>query len=325
MPLLRGMGRLMIMASPSPDRPARARPRHTLLAVALIAAPWMWFVLRDHDGGLADVLAVGLPLVAVGALLILGLVAIVRRRWMPLWVGISVFLACLAAVVEPRLPRSAPLPERPVKIAMANVYDRNQVPDAAIAALESRSVDVLATVEMNATFWERLDGIAALPYGVVYGELGVHGRWPMTLLRPAGLPRSRVLRVRVDAPGRPFVLYVAHALNPRTGTSAFAAQQAFARSVVATASRERRPVVVVGDFNTSDRTLAYRILDGSLRDAMREGGVAGSTYFGGWWPALMLRIDHVFVSTDWCAADGSTFRVPGSDHRGIEVSVGPCP
>ena len=318
------------MATPSPVRPsARARPRHTLaatlLAAALIAAPWLWFVLRDHDGEAVDTLAVGLPLVGLGALLILGVVAILRRRWLPSWVGASIFVACLVAVVEPRLPRSAPAPERPVQVAMANVYDGNRTPDAAIAALASRDVDVLATVEMSATFWERLDGIAALPYGVVYGELGVHARWPLTLLRPAGLPRSRVLRIRVDAPGRPFVLYVAHGLNPLHDTSTFADQQAFARSVVATAAQERRPVVVVGDFNTSDRALAYRILDRNLRDAMREGGVAETTYFGGWWPALLLRIDHAFVTTDWCAADGSTFAVPGSDHHGIEVSVGPCP
>jgi endonuclease/exonuclease/phosphatase (EEP) superfamily protein YafD len=318
------------MANPSPARAsARARPQRsaaaTALAVALIAAPWLWFPLRDQDGGLADTLAVGLPLVGAGAFLILGLVAILRRRWLPLLVGISIFLACLSAIVEPRVPRSGPAPERPVRIAMANVYDRNTEPDAAIAALDARSVDVLATVEMGPTFWERLDGIPSLPFNVVYGEMGVHSRWPMTLLRPAGLPRSRVLRIRVDAPGRPFVLYVAHALNPMHDISTFAAQQAFARSIVAAAAQERHPVVMIGDFNTSDRALAYRIFDRSLRDAMRVGTVAASTYFGGWWPALLLRIDHAFVSTDWCAADGSTFTVPGSDHHGIQVTVGPCP
>jgi endonuclease/exonuclease/phosphatase (EEP) superfamily protein YafD len=317
------------MANPSPARPApRARPPRTIgapaLAAALIAAPWLWFVLRDLDGELVDMLAVGLPLAGAGALVILGLIAIVRRRWLPLLVGISIFLACLTAIVEPRFPRSGPAPERPVRIAMANVYDGNAQADAAIAALDARSVDVLATVEMSATFWERLDGIDALPFSVVYNEVGVHARWPMALLRPAGLPRSRVLRIRVDAPGRSFVLYVAHALNP-LDASTFADQQAFARSIVATAAQEGRPVVVVGDFNTSDRALAYRIFDRSLRDAMRENTVAASTYFGGWWPTLFLRIDHAFVSTDWCAADGSTFPVPGSDHHGIQVSVGPCP
>lgn len=315
------------MANPSPARaPARARtPAATASAVALIAAPWLWFALRDHDGGFMDTLAVALPLIGTAALLLLGVVAILRRRWLPMLVGISIFLACLTAIVEPRIPRSGPAPVSPVRIAMANVYDGNPEPEAAIAALDARAVDVLATVEMDTTFWERLDGIQELPYTVVYNEIGVHARWPMTLMRPAGLPRSRVLRVRVDAPGRGFVLYVAHALNPLHDNSTFADQQAFARAIVAAAAQERQPVVVVGDFNTSDRVLAYRIFDRSMRDAMRENAVAASTYFGGWWPVLLLRIDHAFVSTDWCAADGSTFSVPGSDHHGIEVSVGPCP
>ncbi len=318
------------MANPSPagapadDRRGRG-PVATAVALAFIAAPWLWFVLRDLDGELVDTVAVGLPIVGAAGLLILGLVGLARRRWLPLMAGISVFLACLAATVEPRLPRSGPAPVRPVTIAMANVYDENPEPDAAVAALEARSVDVLATVEMGSGFWERLDGIASLPYTVVYGEIGVQGRWPMTLLRPVGLPRSRILRIGVDAPGRPFVLYVAHALNPLHDSSTFADQQAFARSIVDAAARERRPVVAVGDFNTSDRVLAYRIFDRSLRDAMRVGGWAASTYFGGWWPALFLRIDHAFVSADWCAAGGSTFAVPGSDHHGIQVSVGPCP
>ncbi len=317
------------MANPShAGASTSARPRRRVppaLAVAVIAAPWLWFVLRDHDGELVDTLAVGLPTVGVAALLILGPLALTRRRWLPLLAGISIFLACLTATVEPRVPRSGPAPTLPVVIAMANVYDANPEPDAAVAALEARSVDVLATVEMGEGFWTRLDGVGELPYTVVDGGIGVHARWPMALLRPAGLPRSRILRIGVDAPGRPFVLYVAHALNPLHDSSTFADQQALARSIVDAAARERRPVVVVGDFNASDRALAYRIFDRSLRDAMREGGWAASTYFGGWWPALFLRIDHAFVSADWCATDGSTFAVPGSDHHGIQVSVGPCP
>lgn len=312
------------MANLPPARPSRSIAA-TALAVALIVAPWLWFVLRDLDGEFVDTLAVGLPLVGAIALLILGVAAVLRRRWLPLLVGISIFLACAVAIVEPRIPRSGPAPLRPVVIAMANVFDGNQEPDAAIAALDARSVDVLATVEMDATFWERLDGIEALPYSVVYGDIGVHARWPVHLLSPRGLPRSRILRIRVDAPGRSFVLYIAHGRNPMHDDSTFADQQAFARSIVTAAGNERRPVVVVGDFNTSDRALAYRIFDASLRDAMREGAVAGSTYFGGWWAALFLRIDHAFITPGWCAADGTTFLVPGSDHRGIQVSVGPCP
>jgi endonuclease/exonuclease/phosphatase (EEP) superfamily protein YafD len=296
----------------------------TVLGAALIAAPWLWFFVRDRDGQVLDTIAVGLPLVGFVALVMLGLAALLARRWLPLLLGLSIAAACVVATVAPRLPRSEVQPTPAIRVAMANVYDANPVPDDAIAALEAREVDVLATVEMGSIFWDQLDGIDGLPYTVVYGELGVHARWPITLLPPLGLPRSRILRIRVDASGAPFILYVAHALNPLHDSSTFEDQRAFAESIVATAAQEQRPVVVMGDFNTSDRVVSYRVFIHSMRDAMRDGSVPGSTYYGGWWPWLQLRIDHVFVSPGWCGAGGSTFSVPGSDHRGIEVAVGPC-
>ena len=93
-----------------------------------------------------------------------------------------------------RRPTAAPVEPRAgsaIRIATANVYDGNPTPEATIAALRARAVDVLATVEMDGTFWRQLDGIDAFPYRVVVGELGVHARWPLALMPAQGLPRSR--------------------------------------------------------------------------------------------------------------------------------------
>lgn len=296
----------------------------TVLGAALIVAPWLWFAVRDRDGRVLDAIAVGLPLVGLTALVVFGVGAVLTRRRFPLFLGLSIAAVCAVATVAPRLPQSGERPSPAIRIAMANVFDANPTPADAITALKSRQVDVLATVEMGPAFWDQLDGIEGLPYTVVYRGIGVHARWPVTLLSPDGLPRSRILRIRVDAPGAPFVLYVAHALNPLHDGSTFEDQRAFAEAIARTAALERRPVVVVGDFNTSDRVVSYRLFTRSLRDVMRSGSIPGSTYFGGWWPWLQLRIDHAFVRTDWCSGGGSTFSVPGSDHRGIEVDVGPC-
>jgi endonuclease/exonuclease/phosphatase family metal-dependent hydrolase len=81
---------------------------------------------------------------------------------------------------------------------------------------------------------------------------------------------------------------------------------------------------VAGDLNTSDRAVSYRQMDSALSDAMRSSAAGATTYVGGWWPVLMLRIDHVFVTRGWCAADPGTFTPAGSDHLGVEVAVGPC-
>ena len=84
------------------------------------------------------------------------------------------------------------------------------------------------------------------------------------------------------------------------------------------------PVILAGDFNTSDRSHGYRRLTGPFHDAMRRRW-AGPTYVSTLWRPFLLRIDHVFMPKDWCAAHPQRFALPGSDHRCIAVTVGPCP
>ena len=87
---------------------------------------------------------------------------------------------------------------------------------------------------------------------------------------------------------------------------------------------ERVPVVVAGDLNSADRAPDYRALvaRGGLIDAMRAGW-AGPTSVGKWQP-LLVRIDHVLVSAGWCGDGPRRFHIPGSDHVGVTVSIGPC-
>ena len=253
---------------PSPTRLARGRRPD------LVAAPWLWFLAARPRRRAVDTVAVGLPLVVAWPRARPGhrgdppspLAPAAGRR-----LRSSSSASC--AIVEPRHPPVGPGAGAPSRIAMANVYDGNPAPDAAIAALRRprrRRVGhrgdgrhVLAA--------SRRHRRAPLPRGV--RRAGRARPLAADAAAAAGLPRSRVLRIRVDAPGAPFVLYVAHALNPLHDFSTFADQQAFARSIVAAAAQEQLARVVVGDFNMSDRASAYRIFDGSLRDAMRVRNV----------------------------------------------------
>jgi endonuclease/exonuclease/phosphatase (EEP) superfamily protein YafD len=293
-----------------------------VLGVLLVGLPWLWFAVRGLGSNM-DAVAVLLPLIGITALLVLAIFSVFRRTWVPLLVGVSMFGVAGVATVGPRLPQGGGAPKPPIRLAMANIYQRNPTPVAAAAAMDARRVDVVVAVEMPPAFWWSLQAHATLPYRLAVGQFGVGSRWPLRLL-PHGLPRSRLLRIAVEDPGTPFVLYVVHELNPLHDSITFGDQRAFAREVVAVARTERLPVVVVGDFNTSDRTLSYRLFTGAMKDAMRANEVPWSTYDGGWWAPLFLRIDHAFIPRDWCAENGSTFALPGSDHHGIQVTIGPC-
>lgn len=297
-----------------------------LLIALVIALPWLWFVARDAGGPL-DTIAVGLPLIAIATISLGPIVALISRRAWPLIVGVSIVAVCAVAVLEPRLSRSIAPPDPAIRLVVANVWDENPTPDAVPSSMTGRGADVLVAIEMsdNALYAAMTEGAASqgLDSTVEQGRQGVWSRFPVQVLDELGLPSARVLRVGVDVPGSPFVLYVVHGLNPLRETS-FDDQLRFTEDLLAAIRTERRPVVVAGDLNMSDRVVSYRKMDAVLTDAMLAGAGGATTYVGGWWPALMLRIDHVFVTPTWCATDPGTFAPTGSDHRGVEVAVGPC-
>jgi endonuclease/exonuclease/phosphatase family metal-dependent hydrolase len=62
------------------------------------------------------------------------------------------------------------------------------------------------------------------------------------------------------------------------------------------AAEKRDPLILIGDFNATPRTLAYRTITASLNNAYAlrpAGGPRVATFPA---PLPMLRIDHVFVS-----------------------------
>ena len=299
------------------------RPLPLVLAIAL---PWLWFFVRDL-GGLFDMVSVGLPLIACAAIVTAALAAVITGRAWPLAAGVSTLVVCAVVVLAPLWPRTVEAPAHAIRLVVANVWDANPAIDEVPATLLDRDVDIAVAVEMpdGAFSDEMTAGAETIGLGGYVQErtLGTWSRFPIRELGDRGLPRSRVMRVAVDAPDAPFVLYVVHALNPLRSES-FDEQRLFTDRLLEAIADEQLPVVVAGDFNTSDRVVSYRDMDAALSDAMRADVAGSTTYVGGLWPLLMLRIDHVFVEPTWCASDAATFSVPGSDHRGLQVAVGPC-
>lgn len=86
----------------------------------------------------------------------------------------------------------------------------------------------------------------------------------------------------------------------------------------------RDPVILLGDFNATPRSRAYRRLTAKLRDAQRMPAVRRPALtFPTRLPAL--RLDHVFVSRSVDVTAASTIRTPlarlASDHLPLVVDV----
>jgi endonuclease/exonuclease/phosphatase (EEP) superfamily protein YafD len=305
------------------DRRVRSSPGGWVLVLMLAGAPWSWFAIRDLDPGL-DVIAIGLPLAAaVVATAVVGGAMLSGRTRFAL-VSLSLVVFAVVVVIAPRVPRSEPAPADPFRLVAANTYQGNADPTAAARALVAFGPDVLVAVETPTTLQNALRRELGGLEHVQRGGLNVFARWPLGEPEAvASISTSAAVRVAVHRPGAPFIVYAVHLPNPLHEVS-FGEHASMVERLLRSAQDERVPVVLAGDFNMSDRSTSYRVLDGAMRDAMRSS-LAANTYRQGLWLLLQLRIDHVFVSRELCAAGSGTFDVPGSDHQGLDVLVGRCP
>lgn len=78
-----------------------------------------------------------------------------------------------------------------------------------------------------------------------------------------------------------------------------------ARRLLATLRKEKRPMLVVGDFNTPDHGGVYRLIASDLLDSFAVAGSGGGDTFpanarGGYFQlGAWLRLDYLFAGRDW--------------------------
>jgi endonuclease/exonuclease/phosphatase (EEP) superfamily protein YafD len=293
--------------------------------------PWTWFAVRDRTLVL-DVVATGLPVLFAGAALGIGVYAALRKRTLLVLGVVSWLLAGALAVVGPWRPQPVPPPVRGFRVVAANVNSKNPTIDRAVANALAQDGDLVLLIEAGKGRWT-----PPPEYPTVirpqYSAQVILSRFPARLLdKPPGWPNDfRAHRLEVDAPNGRIVVYLAHLKRPHLGPrrilhirGQLRTQRREREALLASARTEGVPVVVAGDFNTSDRSRAYRRITGRFRDAMRPRWAA-PTYVAAVWRPFLLRIDHILVPRDWCSARPERFALHGSDHRGLAVDVGPCP
>jgi endonuclease/exonuclease/phosphatase family metal-dependent hydrolase len=177
-------------------------------------------------------------------------------------------------------------------------------------------------------------------------RLGVLSRYPLTALDAEHLvaPDFRVQLVRVQMPQRSFLLYNIH---PRAtlivrylreeGPLAYKVRKSFAQRnhyfqrLLADIDRRREPVIVVGDFNSTDQGDAYRLMARQLQDAQRTAGwgfghtfpMHGADLGNLPVPTRLMRLDMIFYSAGLTALACRVGRVHGeSDHLPVLATFG---
>jgi vancomycin resistance protein VanJ len=216
---------------------------------------------------------------------------------------------------------------------------------AAIVALQELTTEHIARIRHDPALVEQYPYQIAWPHGYGAG-MALLSRYP--ILEHGRLERPPTLWARLDLDdGRQVVLVSAHptffppkmaAEEPQAATALGARMRRLldarflrynpdyrddgirrVRSLVDRLRHEHAPLLVVGDFNVTEREPAYQELTAGLQDAQRYAGSgSGLTWRPEWLASLpvpILRIDYMVNSPDLQPLHITVDRTPrGSDH-----------
>ena len=278
------------------------------------------------------------PYFLIGLITGAGILALVARRRVPTLIFLALVIAT-ALRYGPLLisfPAATPPGAERLHVMSWNM-EAGGVPFETMAdTIEDAHPDIVGLVELvprvsrAAVEDERLNQQypyqALLPRSGV-PDLGLLSRFPITeqeFTEEPGLLRA----VIVPPDGPPITVFVAHPYLASIDQIGFVPDiQTASRDAEISAIRDQidaelaadHDVLVLGDFNTTDREPAYAELSKGLHDAQREAGVGlGMTWRPGAidnLPFGLLRIDYLLASERFVAlAAGPDCTPRGSDH-----------
>ncbi|TDD41481.1 endonuclease/exonuclease/phosphatase family protein, partial [Nonomuraea terrae] len=266
------------------------------------------------------------PYFAVAALVVLGVVALLRCR--AAVAVMAVVCACLAWLVVPRaIAGDAPARGRPLRVLTANLNGGRG--DAAVITdlVRRLDVDVLSVQELTFSARDRLaeaglEGM--LPYQISSPELrgpegsGVYSRHPLRertgLFQPVG---HHMPVAEVSLPGGSSVeVVVVHPVAPVPST---VPEWEAGVASLPPAPGSGPPRILAGDFNaTLDHAVFRRLLATGYTDAADATGQGlMPTWPHGRSLPPLVTIDHVLTDARAGALRVRVFDVPGSDHRAL--------
>ena len=249
--------------------------------------------------------------------------------------GVFAVLALRLALMEPHLADVRP-PQPNLVVLEQNTYYGWADPAALARQASAAGADLVVLPEVTTRTLaglDRTDWHSRYPYraGAAAGDwndagLMVFSRYP--LLTDGGPHPGVGLRLTVDVPEGRLTLIAVHFANPVDAWRAWTGDFALLEGEV---HDSPAPLVVAGDFNAVPQHEQLRELlrTTGLRDAAAEVGdlwvptfpSARSYPSPAQWAIPVMHLDHVLVGTGVTASRLATFRVDGTDHRGLIAAL----
>jgi len=221
-----------------------------------------------------------------------------------------------------------------ITVMTANTLRGTADPDALVASVRARGVDVLAAQELT---MDSIDGLAAagldqvLPYHVIGyqdggTDVGLWSRYPLAETRQLTGFAFAPVQAGIVVGGQRLTVIAFHSKAPVSSIGVGLWQSDLARLAEVMAN-PATPTIVAGDFNaTRDHRQFRDLLDAGYTDAGSDAG-AGilPTYPAdrSWGP--IIGIDHILVSDGLVGVDVTSVDQPGSDHLAVVAKVAAIP
>jgi len=257
-----------------------------------------------------------------------------RHRWLATILAIPT-LAIVLSYAPLFLPRpSVALADGDTFTVMSyNVWRRNKDPEAIAELIRQQQPDILLLQELRADqvkpLFKTLNNLypdAELHFTYDRSSLqAVASRYPLTPL--AMMPqKGRAQKVLLETPNGPITVINIHPKFPGWQRRYTQMSALLSEDIIPTDS----PVILGGDFNNTDQTDAYQLVNQFLQNAHWEAGWGfGFTYPS---PELrirrkynfpkLVRIDHIFYSNNFFAHSAGTLTESGgSDHLPVVAEL----
>ncbi|MFN8374378.1 MAG: endonuclease/exonuclease/phosphatase family protein [Anaerolineae bacterium] len=264
-----------------------------------------------------------LPGILFPGLLLLMLFAL-RRRWRLVLTQLPVLVGFVWLYGHILLPERLPaIPEgTQITVLTYNISLRDRGMDQEAALIREANADVVALQEVSERAGEYFDAELAdlYPYRAIHGSdsppgQAVLSRYPIVEDMTWEVERMHQ-RVVLDVNEQQVTFYNVHPVHfnlDRDHVVNFEAQLREVEDILARTAEETNPMLIVGDFNTTDQSAIYESFASVYSDSFLEVGSGFGLTFPSNLP--LARLDYIFHTEAFTALDAEVWESSGgSDH-----------
>jgi endonuclease/exonuclease/phosphatase (EEP) superfamily protein YafD len=256
---------------------------------------------------------------------------------LPLGLNLALILPLFWGNIQPRNTRSN---ADSLKVLHVNLDRNNTQYDAAVQYIQQQSADIIFLQEVTPQWFDRIR--TQLPnYRVILSQPQKDSQGVAMMLPPTPNPEIEIIQTQIvhlpEKSTRPIIetlirwqnrevaLLSLHTTRPRNHSTSAFQQQEFAAAAHWSQVQQtqfQRPVLIIGDFNTTPWSSRARQLQkqGNLVDSQRGFGWQ-TTWPAPFPPPLRIAIDHCLHSSAIATLHRRSGVNIGSDHLPLWVEV----